>query len=180
MDAWKEEVKASGLPDQEPSAQIPDDIIRELVATRNINQNLFHLEALRRSMFDMMIHQPESHESLEEMDFGVEWVRLDRELVILDHGDSKIEGDNRYMMIPQFVKSGDYDAGYYSYLFSQVFADDIFHAVFERDPMSPVAGLRYRKVVLEKGGSENGLKLLEDLLGRKPNELAFHEGLGLD
>jgi metallopeptidase MepB len=131
-------------------------------------------------MFDMLIHQPESHEALEEMNFGVEWARLNRELVLVDYGNLKIEGDNKYMMIPQFVKSGDYDAGYYSYLFSQVFADDIFHTLFERDPMNPVAGLRYRRIVLEKGGSENGLKLLEDLLGRKPDVLAFHKGLGLD
>jgi metallopeptidase MepB len=180
LDAWKEEAQAEGKLPQQPPEQLPDGIIEKFVATRSGLRSLFHLEVLRRSIFDMIIHQPESHEALKQMDFSLEWSRLNRELIGFDEEDAEIKRDNRYMMIPQFVSNGDYNAGYYSYLFSQVFADDLFKTLFEHDPMNAEVGLRYRRVVLEKGGGENGLKLLEDILGRKPDVFAFYKELGLD
>lgn len=33
-----------------------------------------------------------------------------------------------------------YDAGYYGYLYSQVFSADMYYEVFEKDPMSSEAG----------------------------------------
>lgn len=33
-----------------------------------------------------------------------------------------------------------YDAGYYGYLYSQVFSADMYHEVFAKDPMNPEAG----------------------------------------
>jgi metallopeptidase MepB len=180
FDEWKDEALPVRKLQQQPLEQLSDRMIDKLRATRNVNQCLFHLVELQRSIFDMMIHQPESHEALNQMDLSFEWARLARELMPLDHSSTEIKRDNRYMMIPQFVDNNDYDAGYYSYLFSQVFADDIFQTVFQRNPMNPESGLKYRRLILEKGGSENGLKLVEDLLGRKPNLLAFYKGLGLD
>jgi metallopeptidase MepB len=180
LDAWKDEVQAVGEVLQQPPEQLPDEIIKKLVTTLNVNQSLFHLVELERSIFDMVIHQPQSYEALNRMDISLEWVRLGRELRALDYDGIEIKRDNRFMMVPQFVNNGDYNAGYYSYLFSQVFADDIFQSVFERDPMNAEVGLRYRRLVLEKGGSENGLKLVEDLLGRKPDASAFYKRLGLD
>jgi metallopeptidase MepB len=155
-------------------------MIDKLIDTRNVNQSLFHLVELQRSSFDMMIHRPESHEALNQMDFSFEWTRLTREFIPPDYSSTEIKRDNRYTMIPQFVDNNDYDACYYSYLFSQVFADDIFQTLFQRNPINPQSGFKYRRLILEKGGSENGLKLVEDLLGRKPNVLAFYKGLGLD
>lgn len=73
----------------------------------------------------------------------------------------------------------NYDAGYYGYLSSQVYSADMFYNVFEQDPMNPKEGRRYRHMVLEKGGSQDELKTLEDYLGRKPRSDAFYRDLGL-
>jgi metallopeptidase MepB len=61
-----------------------------------------------------------------------------------------------------------------------VFADDIFNTAFKQDPMNAEVGLKYRRTILEKGGSENGLKIMEDFLGRRPNPEAFYKALGLN
>jgi metallopeptidase MepB len=74
---------------------------------------------------------------------------------------------------------GGYDAGYYGYLSSQVYSADMFHTVFAQDPMNAKEGRRYRHMVLEKGGSQDEMKTLEDFLGRKPNTDAFYRELGL-
>ena len=72
-----------------------------------------------------------------------------------------------------------YDAGYYGYLYSQVYSADMFHSVFAADPMNKEAGRRYRRTVLEKGGSREAMDLLRDFLGREPSTEAFYKELGL-
>jgi metallopeptidase MepB len=71
-----------------------------------------------------------------------------------------------------------YDASYYSYLYSLVFSTDMFCTIFKTDPMGKEAGRRYRREVLEKGASQDEMKTLEDFLGRKPNTKAFYRELG--
>lgn len=83
---------------------------------------------------------------------------------------------NGYVTSKHLIKG--YDACYYGYLYSKVFAADIF-TVFAKDPMNPKEGRRYRYMVLEKGGSQDEMKMLEDFLGRKPSSEAFYQELGL-
>jgi len=74
---------------------------------------------------------------------------------------------------------GGYDAGYYGYLWSQVFSTDMFYTVFKKAPMDGQQGRRYRHTVLEKGGSRDEMETLKEFLGREPNSDAFFEDLGL-
>ncbi|KAH8656686.1 hypothetical protein BGZ60DRAFT_417512 [Tricladium varicosporioides] len=55
----------------------------------------------------------------------------------------------------------------------------MLYSVFKNYPMDGRDGRRYRHIVLEKGGSQDEMKILEDFLGRKPSTGAFYEGLGL-
>ncbi|MBI5595641.1 MAG: Zn-dependent oligopeptidase [Elusimicrobia bacterium] len=68
---------------------------------------------------------------------------------------------------------GGYAAGYYGYLWSRVFAQDVF-SVFERAGIvSPETGRRWREAVLERGSSRDEADSLRDFLGREPSEDAF-------
>ena len=40
-------------------------------------------------------------------------------------------------------------------------------------------GRRYRHTVLQRGGSQEEMKTLEDFLGRKPSTEAFYKELGI-
>ncbi|HXH22351.1 MAG TPA: M3 family metallopeptidase [Dehalococcoidia bacterium] len=71
-----------------------------------------------------------------------------------------------------------YDAGYYGYKWSEVFADDMFTR-FEANPLDPAIGLDYRRKVLERGGSVDGDVLVREFLGREPNTDAFLRNMGL-
>ena len=55
----------------------------------------------------------------------------------------------------------------------------MFYTVFKSDPMNSTEGRRYRHTVLERGGSQEEMKTLEDFLGRKPSTEAFYRELGL-
>ncbi len=72
-----------------------------------------------------------------------------------------------------------YDAGYYSYLWALVYAQDAF-SEFEKEGLSnEKVGMRWRKEVLEKGSSEDEMKLITNFLGRKPSDKAFLKELGV-
>lgn len=74
---------------------------------------------------------------------------------------------------------GDYDAGYYGYMYSEVFSADMYYTSFKADPLNSEQGRRYRHIVLERGGSRPEMDLLKEFLGREPNSDAFFKDLGL-
>ncbi len=72
-----------------------------------------------------------------------------------------------------------YDAGYYSYLWALVYAQDAFSEFEKHGTSNPEIGMKWRKEVLEKGSSEDELKLIKNFLGRKPSDKAFLKELGV-
>ena len=73
-----------------------------------------------------------------------------------------------------------YDAGYYGYLWSRVFGDDMFTRFERAGLLDRATGLDYRRKILERGGSVDGDELVRSFLGREPNADAFLRDLGLD
>ena len=61
-----------------------------------------------------------------------------------------------------------YGAGYYGYLYSQVFADAIWNELFHQQSLNRSAGERIWKKMLIHGGARDANIMLEDLLGHKP------------
>ena len=70
-----------------------------------------------------------------------------------------------------------YSALYYTYMWSLVIAKDLF-TVFRRDGlMNPAAAARYRRAVLEPGGSAPAAELVRRFLGREYDFAAYEEWL---
>jgi thimet oligopeptidase len=72
-----------------------------------------------------------------------------------------------------------YDAGYYSYLWALVYAQDAFSEFEKHGISNPEIGMKWRKEVLEKGSSEDELQLVKNFLGRKPSDRAFLKEIGI-
>jgi Zn-dependent oligopeptidase len=74
---------------------------------------------------------------------------------------------------------GAYDAGYYGYLWSMVYGDDMFSVFQQEGVLSPEVGARYRKEILAAGASRDAIDHLRAFLGREPNATAFMKKIGL-
>ncbi|XMA16161.1 hypothetical protein WAI453_008952 [Rhynchosporium graminicola] len=164
--------------------KISDDLIAKQISVKHVNAALFNLRQLHFGIFDMTVHTPSSHAEAEAFDFSCMFNDLRAEISGLKGPESLPEGSkhksdwgNGQATFGHLI--GGYDAGYYGYLSSQVYSMDMFYSVFKKDPMSKTEGRRYRKLVLEKGGSQDEMKTLEDFLGRKPSTEAFYKELGL-
>lgn len=71
-----------------------------------------------------------------------------------------------------------YGAQYYGYLWSKVFALDLFDYI-KQHGLSSRIGARYRNLVIGKGGSKDPYALLCDFLGRQPSSDAFFKDMGI-
>lgn len=72
-----------------------------------------------------------------------------------------------------------YNGAYYGYLWSLVYAQDMFQRFKQLGLLSPSTGAYYREKVLSRGGSMDAMDMLKDYLGRAPKTDAFYEHLGL-
>lgn len=72
-----------------------------------------------------------------------------------------------------------YEGAYYGYLWSLVYAQDLWTRIEEKGVLNPEAGMYYRKKILARGGSMDEMEMLRDYLGREPNMEAFYKHLGL-
>ena len=77
------------------------------------------------------------------------------------------------------IFSGGYAAGYYSYLFSEVMADDAFSRFEEQGVLNQAVGLALKNTILSQGGTTPALQLFEAFRGRSPKieALLKHKGI---
>lgn len=89
---------------------------------------------------------------------------------------------SRYSLFPpvpdthpyaSFGHLNGYSAIYYTYVWSKAIALDLF-TQFQKDGIrNPATAMRYRKLVLEPGGSEDANELIQNFLGRPMSSDAF-------
>jgi thimet oligopeptidase len=85
-----------------------------------------------------------------------------------------LEGNRMYA---SFGHLTGYSSNYYTYAFDKVIALDFFAQFDPADLLGCDAGARYRKLVLEQGGSKPGRAMVRDFLGRDEDFAAFSKWL---
>lgn len=85
-----------------------------------------------------------------------------------------LEGNRMYA---SFGHLTGYSSNYYTYAFDKVIALDFFAQFDPNDLLGCDAGSRYRKTVLEQGGSKPGREMVRDFLGRDEEFAAFSKWL---
>jgi Zn-dependent oligopeptidase len=55
----------------------------------------------------------------------------------------------------------------------------MFDSVFKQDPRNRAVGERYRRVLLQPGGSRDPMEMIRAFLGREPTQDAFLLRIGL-
>ena len=76
-------------------------------------------------------------------------------------------------MYASFSHLGGYSSAYYTYLWDKVIAEDFFMQFDQKNLLAGDTPMRYRRVVLEPGGSMSANDLVKNFLGRPQNMAAF-------
>ena len=77
-----------------------------------------------------------------------------------------------------FTHLGGYSSAYYTYMWDRVIAEDFFQQFDPQDPRAGDTPMRYRRSVLEPGGSMPSAALVRAFLGRPQDTRAFEQWLG--
>jgi thimet oligopeptidase len=85
-----------------------------------------------------------------------------------------VDGNRMYT---SFGHLTGYSSNYYTYAFDKVIALDFFAQFDAKNLLGGEAGARYRKTVLEQGGSKPGREMVRDFLGRDEEFAAFSHWL---
>ena len=148
--------------------KLPNDLLEKMLAARNFQQGASYTKQLLYALFDMTIHTQNGPVNVQET-----YDNLYREIV----GQEPIAGNHFPGTFGHMM--GGYDAGYYGYLWSEVYAQDMFTQFPANDLTDSEVGGRYRNIILEQGNMKDALTLLREFLGREPNSDAFFRKLGL-
>ncbi|TDL22266.1 Metalloprotease [Rickenella mellea] len=146
---------------------LPADLITKIIKSRYVNIGLFYLRQLFFAKFDIKVHTDK-----DATDYTTLWNDLRTSISLV-----KTKGDPTPGQASFAHLTGGYDAGYYGYTYSLVFAADMYATVFKKDPLDPESGRLYREKILRPGGSRDENVSLKDFLGRAPNSNAFLEGI---
>jgi metallopeptidase MepB len=122
------------------------------------------------SLFDMHVHNPPSLEALLSLDAATLFQDLEEEMSHFREPDGVGTG-NSHVQFNHLLHG--YSAGYYSYLWGSVYAADVFDMAFAQNPRDKAMWERYRRIILEPGGSSDELKMVENFLGRPVNPEAL-------
>ena len=77
-----------------------------------------------------------------------------------------------------FGHLGGYSSAYYTYLWDKVIAEDFASQFDKANLLASGPSMRYRKTVLEPGGTESANDLVKNFLGREQNMKAFRDWMG--
>ena len=139
---------------------IPDELIAKIEKQALFNQGFQMTERLAASLLDMGFHTLTSTEGLDVMEFEKQTM-------------------DKLGLIPQIAPRyratyfnhimGGYDAGYYSYLWAERLVADAFEAFKEHGLFDQETATSFRKNILEKGGSDDPMKLYVNFRGAEPS-----------
>ncbi|MFM0223435.1 M3 family metallopeptidase [Paraburkholderia dipogonis] len=175
---WEWDVLSDMTSHVETAKPLPRDLFDKMLAAKNFQSGLGTLRQIVFSMFDMQLHTG----------FDASGTKNATELAS--------EINERFHVVPQapfsrwpntfsHIFAGGYAAGYYSYKWAEVLSADAYAAFEEAaqaasgSVLDQATGMRYRKEILEVGGSRPAMESFKAFRGREPNidALLRHNGM---
>ncbi len=155
-------------------AAMPADLVRKLAAAKRFNQGFATSEYLAATLIDQGLHQlPKSAIPKPEQLLAFE------QQVLKTHGFDSVPVPPRYRT-PYFSHiMGGYAAGYYAYLWSEVLDANTVRWIETRGGLDRKTGERMKQFLFARGGTEDPMKLFEQLVGHKPELGPYLDRRGL-
>ena len=163
---WKPEVLQRFARHHETGEPIPADLVGRLVAARNLDVGLLTLRQIYFGLLDLGLHGRWDQLDLDAINRAAKAVTL-----IPFHEGTFFPASFGHMM-------AGYDAGYYGYLWSEVYGDDMFSRFDEEGVTSSQVGMAYRRAVLERAVSHDGTDLCATSSGVSPTTVLSSRSWG--
>ncbi|MSQ30451.1 MAG: peptidase [Dehalococcoidia bacterium] len=170
--AWDSDVLAGFTRHVTTGQPLPADLLARMIAAKHVASGVHYLRQLYFARLDLAYHGAGRSKDSDAIAASL-------------HDISGFPFPAGTHFQAGFGHLFGYDAGYYGYLWSRVYGDDMASRFLE-DPGSgdPVGleavGRHYRRTILEVGGTQDGADLVRAFLGREPRSGPFLREIGLD
>jgi len=138
---------------------IPDELVKKIESGKLFNSGFDNVEYIAASLLDLEFHTLDKPRELNIAEFEKDY---------LDSIGLIPEIEPRYHTTYFAHIFNDYEAGYYSYVWSAVLDNDVFDAFRETGIFNQDTALRYRKDILAESGGIDSMELFKKFRGREP------------
>jgi|TARA_B100001964_G_scaffold38420_1_gene41746 thimet oligopeptidase len=167
---WEKEILKLFAHHYETGEVIPDRLVNKMIAAKNVNSGLNTLQQIFYGVYDFTLH--DGFDPFGEFNSTDLAELLQNEITLYPY----LEGTHMQASFGHLV---GYEAAYYGYLWSKVYAQDMYSVFKGNGILDPETGRRFRKVIFESGGTVHPKLLVQEFLGREPNMDAFLASLGI-
>jgi len=171
--AWSYEVLTRCSSHHEYDRPLPRDLFDKLEASRHAGAALAMLRQIELSLFDFLLHSQYNSDAPVPVLEVLAEVR--DEVALIKHPNI-----NRLPHAFSHIFAGGYAAGYYSYKWAEVLAADAFGAFEEAGIFDEATAQRFRREILEVGGSRDIMQAYVAFRGREPTVDALLRQTGID
>jgi oligopeptidase A len=167
---WEWDVLQQLTEHVDTGAPLARALFDKMLAAKNFQSGMQTLRQVEFALFDMRIHAEPG--SADRVQATLDAVRA--EIAVLVPPPF-----NRFQHSFSHIFGGGYAAGYYSYTWAEVLSADAFGAFEESGVLDLETGRRYRREILEVGGSRDALDSFKAFRGRAPSIDAMLRHLGI-
>ncbi|MDD2728754.1 M3 family metallopeptidase [Malikia sp.] len=173
---WEWDVLSGMTAHVDTGAPLPRELFDKMLAAKNFQSGLQTLRQIEFSLFDMLLHSGGAADG--------DFMALQQQV----RGEVALIQPPAYSRTPHtfsHIFAGGYAAGYYSYKWAEVLSADAYAAFEEAAPanggstLDLETGRRFRREVLEAGGSRPAMDSFKAFRGREPSidALLRHQGM---
>lgn len=172
-----------GIRTERDFVEAPSQMLEEWMRDPKVLQTFAkHHETGQPVPTEMVVKMQRAQDFAKALKLRRQLVYADLSLSIYDRDPSKVDFDQimkglvaKYQPFPfvdgthfytSFGHLDGYSAAYYTYQWSLVIAKDMFSQFNKADLFDPAVSMRYRRAVLEPGGSAPAAELVKNFLGR--------------
>ncbi len=169
---WNYDILNSFAKHYKTGAPLPKTTFDNMIKAKSLASGFAAISSLRKCLYDLNLYDkynPSAPVSTDKL-----WQDIDKELGVMDF---YVEGTH-----PQasWIHINTHPVYYYGYLWSEVYAKDMF-TLFEKNGLTDTkTGVRYRDIILANGTQRDIEKAVQEFLGRPSDNKAYIKSLGLD
>lgn len=176
---WEWEVLEKMTAHVETGKPLPRELFKKMILARNFQNGYMTLRQIVMSLTDWRLHSRLNDKNVPGQ------AALEVSRIIADEYNVVPQAEiSRWINTFTHIFSGGYAAGYYSYKWAEVLSADAYSAFEEAAKLTgtvldKATGLRYKKAILEVGGSRPAAESFMVFRGREPSiePLLRHGGL---
>ena len=169
---WQEESLRLFAKHYQTGHGLPEDLLQKMLAAKNFQAGMFVMRQLEFALFDLRLHMNYNPVAPQPIQSVLNAVR--KEVAVVNAPEW-----NRFQHGFAHIFSGGYASGYYSYLWAEVLAADVFSRFEDEGIFNANTGAALWLDITGQGGSRDAMALFTQFMGREPSVDALMRNKGL-